>query len=651
MVIGPAGARSQPPAAEPQPVVRFDQLPPQVQLGLRVGAVQVSMPVARVVVIVPDTASYIDRLAGWSRECRYPVLIDDGTPLAREDIARFVRAFGPERVLLWSGSSKDAEGERRGRVLAAAAAAWGAPPGTSSWEGLIEHWTQGKHTPFGVVVAHESDAAWTAAAALAAARGQPILWIEPPDRSTTDWSRPERVDLFVEELSTGLEALKLPWRDLGDAIDGVTLCLNTSPKFQARPESDREMIALTDQVGRQGSTGAPGPRWGWAGQIFGTHAQSAYRAMCALFLHPTPDEGRAWLFDGYKDLGAFAAYDATAAGESLVKAGWTTLVLDAPRSSREDWMRQTERGVDADLVMVNTSGNWDFFDLAPGQCRPTEVPTLTRPAMVHFVHSWSFQVGSRRDAIGGRWLEHGAYAYVGSVQEPFLQAFVPTPEVAARMLSIAPWGASVRWEAGPFSKPWRVAVFGDPLITWSRRPPAAALELPDAIDVEERMRQALAERRFGEALSMLAVLGRDGDIAKLAVALLRDRPEALTPQAAAACLMPLFRVGDIESMLKVAVRLGPDPATVTVENPVARDALWHAAAPRLPTSADHGLLYLLRNNVRVEQAGRDVTALLGAWERVFGRGSGQSMVQEIKGRVTRPEIRKELDAIYAGPRR
>ncbi|MBM4107855.1 MAG: hypothetical protein FJ255_03445 [Phycisphaerae bacterium] len=640
---------AQPP--EPAAVVRFDQLPPQVQLGLRVVAVQSALPVAPVVVIVPDAASYVERLAGWTREARYPILIDDGTPLAKEDVARFVRAFAPERVLLWSGASKDAEGERRGRVLAAVAAAWGAPPQADTWEALIGHWMAGKHTPFGVVVAHESDPSWTAAAALAAGRGQPVVWVEPPDRGTTGWSKPDRVDRFLEDLAAQLDGLKLPWRDLADAIEGVTLCLNTSPKVQASPASDREMIALTDQVGRLGSTGAPGPRWGWGGQVFGTAAQSAYRAMCALFLHPAPDAGRAWLFDGYRDQGTFAAFDATAAGDALTKAGWSAHVLDAPRSSREDWMRQVERGVNADLVMVNTSGNWDFFDLQPGQCRPTEVPTLGRPAMVHFVHSWSFQVGSRRDAIAGRWLEHGAYAYAGSVQEPFLQAFVPTPDVAQRMLSAAPWGASVRWEAGPFSKPWRIAVFGDPLITWSKRPPAATLDLPGATDLGQTMRHALGEQRFAEALPLLAALGRDGDVAKLAAALLRDRPEALTPTAAAACMMPLFRVGDVETMLKVAVRLGPDPATVVIDNPVALDALWHVAAPRLPTAADHALLYLLRNNIRLEQAGRDVTPLIGAWERVFGRGSGQSMVREVRDKVTRPEIRRELDSLYSGPRR
>jgi hypothetical protein len=647
LLLSTAQARQESP--DPPRSVRFDQLPPQVQLGLRVAALQSAIPVASVVVIVPDADSFLERLGTWTPALRYPILIDDGTPLAREDIARFVRAFAPRRVLRWSGTSGEDEGTRRDRVLAAVAAAWDAPPRTADWTALIDHWTANKHTPFGVVVTHESDPAWTAAAALAAARAQPILWVEPPDRSTTSASRPDRVDRFLDQLASELDTLRIPWRGLPDAIDAVTLCFNTSPKFQARPDSDREMIALTDQVGRLGTTADPGPRWAWAGQIFGSNARSAYHAMCALFLHPAPDSGRAWLFDGYRDQGAFKAYDATAAADLLNKAGWNTRLLDAPRSSRDDWLRETERGVNADLILVNTSGNWDFFDLQPGQCRPTEVPTLSRPAAIYFVHSWSFQVGSRPDAIAGRWLLHGAYAYVGSVQEPFLQAFVPTPDFVARLLAPAPWAAAARTETGRFSTPWRVAVFGDPLLTYSPRPPAAELELPDATDLEESMRAALAEERFSDALILLATLGRDADAARLAAVLLREKPLALTPRAAHAALMPLFRVGDIDTMIRVAPRLGPDPATIVIEDAVARDALWHALTPRLPTLTDQPMLYLLRNNIRIEQAARDVAALIGPWERVFGRGSSLALVAEVRDRVTRPEIRRELDAL--APRR
>lgn len=644
-LLAPAAHALQPPA-QPPTTVRFEQLPPQVQLGLRVAALQSGLPVAPVVVIVPDASSFLEQLARWSPTLRYPILIDDGSPIAREDIARFVRAFAPQRVLLWRAVEPDPPAASRARILDAVARAWDAPDPVADWHALIAHWMNHKHTPFGVVVAHESDASWPAAAALAAGRAQPILWIEPPDRETIYASRPDRVDRFLDQLASELDALKIPWRDLPDALDAVTLCLNTNPRFQARPDNDRDMIALTDQVGRLGSTAEPGPRWGWSGQIFGTHAQSLYRAMCALFLYPAPHSGRAWLFDGYRDQGAFRDYDATTAASLLSNAGWNTRLLDAPRAGRDDWLRETQRGIDADLVLVNTSGNWDFFDLHPGQCRPTDIPTLARPAAVYFVHSWSFQVGPRRDSIAGRWLEHGAYAYVGSVQEPFLQAFVPTPDFVSRLLSPAPWAASARWEVGPFSKPWRVAIFGDPLLTISPRPPAADIpELPDAADLDQSMRDALSRGRFAEALALLATLGRDADAARLAAALLRDRPDALTPPAAHAALMPLFRTGDIETMLRLAARLGPDPASTTIDDPVALDALWHAATPRLPTITDHSLLYLLRRNIRLEQAARDAAVLLPAWQRVFGRGSVQPLIAELRDRVTRPEIRRELDAL------
>jgi len=43
---------------------------------------------------------------------------------------------------------------------------------------------------------------------------------------------------------------------------------------------------------------------------------------------------------------------------------------------------------------------------------------------VHFIHSWSAVTPDDRNTVGGRWLSNGVYAYVGSVDEPYVQAFV-----------------------------------------------------------------------------------------------------------------------------------------------------------------------------------------------------------------------------------
>src|SRR5690606_9604668 len=107
---------------------------------------------------------------------------------------------------------------------------------------------------------------------------------------------------------------------------------------------------------------------------------------------------------------------------------------------------------------VNTKGNVDFFDLS-GDARMTafDTPLLDQPAVVHFTHSWSMRLPATETTIAARFLDAGAYGYVGSVHEPLLAAFVPPLPLAQR------WGSSVpvliaarHWEAPqPFGGPWK----------------------------------------------------------------------------------------------------------------------------------------------------------------------------------------------------
>src|SRR5947207_14863192 len=88
----PAGPQS---AAQPAAT----KTPAQVLLGQRVLQVQHAATVCNTVVIVGDSSSYVRAISGWTPGRRFPVLIDDGTPAARDDIARVVRAFKPAHVV------------------------------------------------------------------------------------------------------------------------------------------------------------------------------------------------------------------------------------------------------------------------------------------------------------------------------------------------------------------------------------------------------------------------------------------------------------------------------------------------------------------------------------------------------------------------
>lgn len=78
------------------------------------------------------------------------------------------------------------------------------------------------------------------------------------------------------------------------------------------------------------------------------------------------------------------------------------------------------------------------------------------------IHSWSAAAPDDTNTVAGRWLENGAYAYVGSVNEPFLSAFIPPKLMVDRLKRGAPFLIAARQLESP---PWKVATIGDPLMS------------------------------------------------------------------------------------------------------------------------------------------------------------------------------------------
>jgi hypothetical protein len=445
-----------------------------------------------------------------------------------------------------------------------------------------------------VILADERDPAWTAALALSAARAQPIMWALLPKLSVdSPMTREEAEPLCraIEEFCVGTD---LPWRDLGDAIDAVTVCAALPARIQTSPE---EFVATTDRLGRLDANN----RWGWAGQIFGSEPQAAYRAMCSIFLRAHT----AWLFDGYGSTQPWVQWDASAAAEVLEGAGLFAAVDDEPRNTLGDWKLRAERPVRADLILVNSSGNRGWFELPSGRGRPGDIPLLDVPSAMHMVHSWSAVAPGRRITVAGRWLERGVYAYVGSVHEPYLQAFVPTPVFAERLVKGGALGAAARI-GGPI---WRVAVIGDPLLTIGPEAgrATAALPLEGAGAVEESMKAAAKEQRYAESAAALALLGRDADAAKLFAAVAREKPEALDGELARAVLFPLFRTGMDDEFLRAYAAL---PAELAADG-AAVDALWHVGRRVAREGGEYreAALTLMAAHMREDQAQDDAREL------------------------------------------
>lgn len=645
--LQPAPAPAKP--ATPSGVVPLASLPPSIRLGARVNLIQRQVGVIPVLVVVQDDESYLDAVGRWTlREgsaARFPVLIDDGTLASQLRIARFVRAFGPEAIVRYQlpkdAPKLPAAGAGRQEAMAAAAAR---PWGAQTPADLLTTWTKVGFSPPGVVVAWPEDPAWPAAVALASARGQPIVWLPPFDGGgPSDATTLAGVDAFSKAITTALDALKLPHDGLGEGIDAVTVCLNAPVKV-GLPEGDkRGQLALTDVLGRE--PGEPrSKRWAWAGQVFGDRSQAAYAAMSSLFLMPD----KAWLFDGYDSTQPWVQWDQTAAGKVLSEAGVSVTVADAPGGAGLDAWRTAGAmpGVDAGLVAVTTKGNAEFFDLAVGQGRSVDVPILRRPSLTYFVHSWSARAPTERYTVGGMWLERGAYAYVGSVNEPYLNAFVPTPGFMQRLVTGVPLGAAVRIDNAPV---WKVAMLGDPLITLGpagprlkQRPP-----LEGAGELADTLPALLKAKDFPAALRLLSMLGRDADAARLVLALDKDKQHPLSVESAIAGLTGAFAAGDRAALL--AAGLAAAPALRDAKRSreqglgVLKDMLWMGLGTS-QAEASAELADVLAAAVRPEVVARDMQAAMSLLRRTRGEAAAKSLLDkallDVKDRATADELEK-----------
>lgn len=622
------------------------KLPPPLVLSRRVEESRRACQVIPTLVLVPDEASYLEAIALWTPTRRFPILIDDNTRATREDIARFVRAFEPTAIVRWQAPSTAAT-PAEATINKALARTQGWKSGEVEPAAFLNtHWSQ--HHPPGIVATRLGDSAWPAALALAAFRNQPIIFV-PTDKapgSLASVFSPGDIDGLSTFLAKACDELAVTspgvrWRAVGDEIETLTLCLNCPVKAST---NGKDEVATTDQLGRLGTIAEPGPRWGWAGQIFGSQSQAAYRAMCALFLNSR----RAWLFDGYESTPQWSAYDGGATAEVLRKANFDVELIDDPKGSEREWRARAEKPVKADLITVTTMGNSDFFELRPGLCRPGDVPCLALPAAVHFTHSWSAQWPARRDTVAGRWFERGAYAYIGSVQEPYLQGFVPTPGVAMRWAAGGTWGLIGRQDGGRFAQPWKIAVFGDPLMLFGDSLARASDPLPlsGTINVADEAARGLKEGRYGQAIADYVILGKDDIVTRLALALKNEKQASQTPGAIASAIEPAFRAAGAQQVISLYSILPASDA----KDQILRDVLWHAAHSLLKAQPDQRTLDVLRANLRDDLLERDATELARAWSLTSSRADALAMLQELRPRYSSTPQKDALERAIAAYR-
>ncbi|MFI4894145.1 MAG: hypothetical protein ACIAQ0_12030 [Phycisphaerales bacterium JB058] len=611
------------------------QAPPSFRLGIRALTHRHARQASPVLVIADSPESYVKAIAGWDERVIYPVLIDDGSWQSAENIGRFVRGFKPEKIVRLSGDEAETLPEDRAgrqehfeRTLASI---WGQGrpdvAGDEVMTELVSHLQFAVHMPPGIVVADVNDPAWTAGLALAAGHAQPIMWY---DRSKVynlaggTLSQAQSEDL-LGAIELRLEELGMPWQGLGDTIDAVTIAMNLPVKCNLdMGEKNSERFALTDVIGLHRSLSSPRmtnlQRWAWSGQIFGTEAEAAYRAMCSLFLQPS----QAWIFDGYPSSDPWNAYDGTLTKENLAKANLPATLLDDPRNGVDSWHAATTQPLDADVVFVNTKGLAEYFDLEPGRAYAADVPVLDRPVAVSYVHSWSANRPDDPTTIAGSWFRAGAYMYVGSVHEPFLQAFIPTPIFALRLMGGLPWGVACRPDGA--SPVWKIAVVGDPLLAiGAERPRADMREIEGGTELASEIREAVGEDDFARVIRTQAMLGQDAEIARLVSAMVREKSEMFTAEVARIAAMPAFRAHNKELLVECVLKLDKE----TLDKTGIGRALWHIAESDLRTSVDVKLASALERTIGGPSIVRDTERLAGAVEVAQGVNIRNVLVDRI----------------------
>ncbi len=652
----PVSAPQAAPTQAPPPVAR-QKMPVswQMQMGLR--SFQVRMRIAMIdkVVLVPDAATYLDEISRWTLRGRWPVLIEDDlyTPM-------FVRAFKPSKVIRRSsiGAMPASLDERKALAKNALTQSWTVPGSDANPQNPAQAFASAHFEPMGIVLASMDDSAWTAAIALAAGHGQVLSWLDDPFDPPSATMNAQQFEALSARIEDAARTTTLGYSALGDAIDAVTICRTMPAKAVvppgpqwAPPEGSNpkpgEPIAVTDALCRI----PDGHRWAIASSIFGDEVRCAYMAMCSLYLSPHS----IWMINTYQSDGEWARYSTTESATALQHEGFETADFSGPQASEVAWLNMLMGGFKPDVLYMNTMGNVDFFKMWQSvQCYPEDVPMLQRPMAMHLIHSWSLTAAEQRDSLGGRWLEHGVYAYAGSVFEPFLIAFVPPSVVATRMANMIPFLVASRWCDGPIDASWRVMLIGDPLMVIPSptmpSPPRLASPALDAAkgetDVKESARAALiATKTSGAAADYARALGdvvRTGDdsMATQLWAVAASKSEAIATVCAPIALGPLFRQRQSDVFL-AAYRMIPSPT------PIEKDMLWQLWTQQLASIKDRAQLDWFLTQVRPVRPAVDLSRLAPEIKRIAGVNAAREAVGSWLVRTTDEESRKHLNELLS----
>lgn len=651
----PQGAGGPPPTGPPSPGQDAPSQPRipggfteevswTMRMAFRIQLIRGAFPISKQVVLVPDAATYLDELSRWTKDARWPVLFEDDyyAPM-------FIRRYEPLEVFRREsvGSLPRDHDERKALIQQIIANSWRLDGSTATTG--PEAFAERKFQPIGMVFTSLEDPAWTAGVALAAAHGQYIGWLDGDWGKADEVLHASRTKRLLETISTELEATGMPWKGLGDGIDMLTVCramcarvdtdIKTPLPENFPPDIANGPKAVTDVIGRN----PDGTRNAFAGWINGGQRASCYAAMCSYFL----PRSRVWLGDSYTDEDGGLVYGLAESARLFKRLGYE-VQLDE-NLTLASFRAAAPGGLDADLVMINSKGNADFFDLGTDRIAPVEAPILNTPAVLYLLHSWSLKRPESTDTVGGRWIRNGAYALVGSSHEPLLSGFVPPTEVTRRLVGRLPLGMAVRWwpGEGPLSAPWRINLLGDPFMACN--PPdymkrkiapnngggATNLNKEALASLDAAVNEP-SDASFTKAIRLHQLIDQDAmgvDLWHRAV-----KEKVAGPECARAALGSLFRAQDRDGFMNAWSML---PRHTSYD----KDMIWELMGPTLGPGTDERTAALLDAAVRKQYPSGDLVRLAPTLNRIHGRSMVLGRIDDASRSAANRREKKALEQL------
>lgn len=654
------GGVDPPPAAPARPAVERPDVRWPVLLGSRLEACRKNRPVVSRVVLVPDADTWLAEVSRWSLAGQWPVLFESD-PRA----AAFIRAFQPQEIVRVPAVALDlprGREQRRERMRQAVRRAWNGAPDRSA----IEAFAAVGWAPPGFAVTDPMDPAWPAAVAIAAARGLPLEFVDgdlgdvdgimdaetlaglesrlkaAASRIGAAYGRAVEERIVEADPQAEIPVISYEWEGLGDLLDGVVVCRSmparvkflpppeATIRIQGREDAADGPFAVTDALCRN----LDGTRWAFAGWIWGNEARAASMAMSSIFL----ERRNLWFVSGYGNEPPWDQFEVRETAAGLAEDGYATLFFDEEGADLTSWRRLLLGGIRPDVLFLNSHGNATEFHLHDDErARASDVPFLDRPMALSLVHSFSAQRPANPNTVGGRFLRRGVYAYAGSVDEPYLRAFIPTRLQAIRISAGIPFLIATRhWPGeGPMAGVWKITTIGDPFMTAPRPGPEPmpmlspdeAPRIPDGRPVRDSAREAIDGMRDDpmagpEAIRLLQLIGEDELAMDTWLRILANGDQEAAAASARSILDPLFRARRARDFVEAYDRVAMDERDIDT-----RDMLWHLMMPRLAATQDADVLMLLERETRRPFDIEDLESLAPHLDRVLGEGRAAAAIQ------------------------